>query len=271
MDRTAKPRECRSGRRLSVRKLPVGKPKEESAFKAFLTQAAAGQHVSNLVANGFDDFETLLELSEEHLEDVKMTREEMMVLRTELLKLCPAGLTAGNGVCPYLSTMGKLSPADIASKEDEGGPMLTSKRPLIMTDAMHRLLTESWQQLRVDNCEQLGSLLSQHFFAQAPMSASTCGMDWSAVIRAIAFPIDRIDDLANAEKRLTRLGKNHARWQTQEYQFAEMKVAFVASLRDFFGKSFTTDLELAWSLLYDFVSGAMLDGLKEARAELSGC
>lgn len=239
-------------------------------FKALLKKAGVGQHASNLVANGFDDLETLMELSEDHLEDLKMTREEMMELKSQLLQFCPAGSAVGKGVCPFSASMG-ANPVVASSEVKLDHPQDTSKRPLLMTDAMHRLLKESWQQLQVDNCEHLGNLLSQHFFKQAPESASTCGMDWSAVIRAIAFPIDRLDELASAERGLTRLGKNHARWQTKEYQFQEMKRAFLDSLRDFFGKSFTADLELAWALLYDFVSGAMVDGLKEAQAEFRGC
>jgi hypothetical protein len=59
-------------------------------------------------------------------------------------------------------------------------------------------------------------------------------MDWPAVIKAIGYAVDSLDDLGKATLKLRRLGAKHASLGTQEHQLHQMRSVFMMALRTFF-------------------------------------
>jgi len=126
------------------------------------------------------------------------------------------------------------------------------------------VLKQSWQQIQEDDCQTLGSCLCDHFYQGRPEAKMATRMDWSQVIKAVGSVVDNLEDLEKSRSKLTRLGKQHGHWGTKAHQFYDLKFSLLRAIQTTSVADFGTDLEIAWSRVYDFVSAAMLDGLAEA-------
>eukprot|EP00931_Biecheleriopsis_adriatica_P045612 TRINITY_DN2611_c0_g1_i1.p1 TRINITY_DN2611_c0_g1~~TRINITY_DN2611_c0_g1_i1.p1 ORF type:complete len:741 (+),score=165.08 TRINITY_DN2611_c0_g1_i1:323-2224(+) len=199
--------------------------------------------------------EVLMEMDEKQMRAAGMQFADIAKLMTSLQELKPGQDS-------------EYATSFLASRDESQSAVTSHLLPLTQLQA--GMLKQSWMQVQEDGCQMLGSFLCQHFYEVQPDTAAASGMDWSQVVKAIGFAIDRLDDLEKTRSKLVRLGRNHASWGTKEEHLHQMKGAFILALRSLFPQGFSSELEQAWGLVYDFVSKAMTDGLLEEAASFEG-
>jgi len=256
--------------------LPAGAqnplPEGTKNVLAFL-EAADLQHLSTLMLqNGFDDMESLMELDESLMKEIGISGVDIPKLKDHLEMIghmISQNTQPANSGCPFASSISQCPTPRSAEMNTAPGHQRSQAMMNIipLTEPLVALLKESWLQIQMDGCEHLGKLLAEIFFNNNPEIASASGMEWNKVIKAIGLVVDHLDNLDGAEKKLARLGANHARWRTKEQDLQHMKVAFLSAINSFFGDECTADIELAWSHVYDFVAAAMMSGLKQAQSK----
>lgn len=147
------------------------------------------------------------------------------------------------------------------AEKSEAQPTETS---IFLSEGQTAVLKQSWQQIQQDDCQKLGSCLCEHFYQGRPEAKMATRMDWAQVIKALGSVVDNLEDLDKSRSKLTKLGKQHGSWGTKAHQFYDLKFSLLRAIQATTVADFGTDLEIAWSRVYDFVSAAMLDGLAQA-------
>jgi len=154
-----------------------------------------------------------------------------------------------------------FSPTLLTSVPAEKGEAQPSETSIVLTEVQIAALKESWQQIQEDGCQKLGSCLCDHFYQGRPEARMATRMDWS---QAVGSVVDNLEDLEKSKTKLTKLGKQHGHWGTKAHQFYDLKFSLLRAIQTTSVDDFGTDLGIAWSRVYDFVSAAMLNGLADS-------
>jgi len=176
---------------------------------------------------------------------------------------CPfklGNLRAGSGEDPQDA---ESAPTLLTTVRAEKGEPRHREASILLTEVQIAVLRESWQKIQEDNCQKLGACLCDQFYQGRPEAKMATRMDWAQVIKAVGSVVDNLEDLEKPRAKLTKLGKQHGGWGTKAYQFYDLKFSLLRAIQTTGVADFGTDLEIAWSRVYDFVSAAMLDGLAE--------
>lgn len=94
-------------------------------------------------------------------------------------------------------------------------------------------------------------------------------MFWSADVIANVFPFSKITSLGpdteTLLEALQELGKRHSQYKVKPNYFGFMGKAFIYALMEEMKDSWTSELERAWTEIYDFISEAMIQSMLNSR------
>lgn len=85
------------------------------------------------------------------------------------------------------------------------------------------------------------------------------------LMRFIAGVIDTLDDFESALPEIEKLGKRHVKYGVKNHHYDTVCLALLWSLEQGLDTDFTTEVKVAWNVMYGLISGAM----KAAAAEMA--
>jgi len=86
------------------------------------------------------------------------------------------------------------------------------------------------------------------------------------VLEAVGTAVAGLQDMKTLVPHLTALGMRHINYNMKAEYFQYGGQAVLLTLKAGLGNAFTKDVELAWGMVYDFVSAAIVSGLHMAQA-----
>jgi len=86
------------------------------------------------------------------------------------------------------------------------------------------------------------------------------------VLEAVGTAVAGLQDMKSLVPHLTALGMRHINYNMKAEYFAYGGEAVILTLKAGLGELFTKDVELAWGMVYDFVSATIISGLHMAQA-----
>jgi len=270
---------------------------------AFLGENDMLQYAELLLANGFDDMETLLDIEDEDLADIGMPRGHVIRLRKRMREFAgegqkptsapsvqpPAPLPQPSAGIPLVP----MTPA--AGRANAGFLMQQSMQPTMQMSSSVQL---SWEHLQTLGTEHVGALLYKNLFELAPEAAELFPREvraryqhWTVdeaagdgdlmnspalaslfgkVISAVGMAIAGLHETEALVPRLKQLGMRHANYGAiSEAHFPILQKALIRTLRMVLAERFTAEVEFAWTMVYSFITAIMIGGLQEAR-EIAG-
>lgn len=86
-----------------------------------------------------------------------------------------------------------------------------------------------------------------------------------ALIASLVQIVDNLDNAATLVPYLKKLGGRHVKYGTKEEHYSMVGKSLIATLRHFFGRNWTSELEDQWILAIGVIADHMLEGAKEAQ------
>ncbi|HEX7706126.1 MAG TPA: protein kinase [Thermoanaerobaculia bacterium] len=127
----------------------------------------------------------------------------------------------------------------------------------------HYLVQSSWEKVAARR-EEASALFYSKLFEIAPaVRPMFDGVDMRVqgsmlmnMISAAVRGLDRLDDLT---PQLQELGRRHAGYGVQIAHYAPVEVCLLYTIEQMMGDSFTMDVKLAWTQIYNFVAQTMIE------------
>lgn len=268
--------------RTSRRAAPVPQDMDDcNPVVAFLGESDMLQYAEVLLENGFDDLETLMEIEDADLADLGMPRGHILKLRRRLREFV--------GAAPGAQPPRFQAPA---MSEEVRPP--TTARVMQPTSAMTSSVQQSWEQVKALGPDSVGGVLYRNLFEIAPevkelfprevraryqhwtvdeasgdgdvMDSPALAHLFGKVVLAVGNSIAGLHQTESLIPRLKQLGMRHVGYRgVTEAHFPVLLKALIKTLRTCLGNLFTPEVEFAWSMVYNFISAIMIQGLKEAQ------
>lgn len=268
-----------------------GELDESNPVVKFMHRAGLGQYARELLRNGFDDMETLVDIEDEDMKDFGMLRGHMVKLRNRLNEYH----LHQYGQEEESQTMRVFAQWQVPEARTE------LRRPIHMpavelqqmpTEQIKSAVERSWEQVQELGTYRVGEILYRHTFALMPEAIRLFPehvrmkyREWSPdetidepslldspalrqlfrrYISAVGCVVVGIHDSHRLVPMLIELGARHAAYGVKEMHLQAMGKAFNLTLREVLGESFTTEVEAAWTMVYSLMSSVMLEGLSSA-------
>lgn len=243
---------------------------EENPVVMFMQEIGLSQYSSVLLEAGFDDMETLRDIEDGDMADLGIPRGHAVKLKKRLRVL--------DG--PVVEVERPVARMD----------SVASSRCMLPTDRLKTAVEQSWEQVQAMGSEVVAEVLFRILFDMAPgvkqlfpADVRCRYRDWSAdedsdesdiyrstamrklfakVVNAVGTAVAGLQDLSKLVPMLTQLGARHFQYGVKEEFFHVLGKALVRALRDCLGGTFTLQVEVAWTMVYGFVSSIMLSGMQ---------
>mmetsp|Transcript_40940 Transcript_40940/g.108205 ORF Transcript_40940/g.108205 Transcript_40940/m.108205 type:complete len:681 (+) Transcript_40940:76-2118(+) len=246
----------------------------------FLADVGLQRYAETLLVNGFDDMETLVGMTDDDMKDLGLPRGHAMKLRRclrafECLQICCA-------------SGGKSAPRqleDAPAAPSNGSSAVPSAEE---TNAVQR----SWARVEEFGTARFGEILFSEFFEQDPQALAlfppeVCEKywDWSAdattssssrapvapqlytkITNMIGGAVVGLHDAQSLVPSLVRLGARHCAYGVRQEHFGLLAKGLTGTLQKCLGEEFTPEVELAWSVVFNFVTATMVGGMQAAQA-----
>lgn len=98
-----------------------------------------------------------------------------------------------------------------------------------------------------------------------PVNSPALRKLFAKVLDAVGTAVAGLQDMTSLVPHLTALGMRHVNYNTNPEHFVYGGQALLVTLQAGLGELYTQDVEIAWKLVYDFVSASIITGLKMAR------
>jgi len=270
----------------------VRRAEPEHPVVTFLAEIDMLQYADALLANGFDDLETLLEMEEEDMADVGMPRGHIIKFRRRLREL-------GNDETAPKQTQALqvARTTSITSQLQAPAADQLEAAPTTFTGQQVSSVQMSWEKVKLMGADAVGGMLYKNLFELAPeviplfprevraryqswtvdeangdgdiYNSPAMNALFGKVINAVGFSIAGMQDTEALVPKLRQLGMRHIGYAGNvitETHFALLKQALMRTLRACLGEVFTPEVEFAWAMVYQFIASIMFEGLREARA-----
>lgn len=257
----------------------------------FLREVGMDQYAKVLLDNGFDEMETLAEISDEDMKALGFPRGHAIKLHLKLrdrLGEAPAAPEPAPAPTPQLCRA--LSSASRCSGRSAvvGGP---SPRPTLMTAAPPARRTgggveASWSKIEKLGAFVVGDLIQRNIASLAPEAEvlfrppgsfppgvspafqSIMMRNFMAkFVKYVGSTATNRYDYTRLVHRLMSLGAEQAKGATSDCHFEALGLVLDATLSTLLGAMYTTDVRSAWMTAYKFMASIMNEGLKEARKQ----
>jgi hemoglobin-like flavoprotein len=127
----------------------------------------------------------------------------------------------------------------------------------------HYLVQSSWEQI-VGRREEAARIFYSKLFEIAPgvqrmfdgVDMSVQGTMLTNMIAAAVKGLDRLDELKPV---LQELGRRHAGYGVSIEHYAPVEACLLYTIEVMMGESFNLDVKLAWTGIYNFIAGTMIE------------
>lgn len=258
----------------------------------FLGEIDLLQYAEPLLANGFDDMETLMEVEDSDLAELGMPRGHVIRLRKRLRTLVDNHQQPSS--CPPAAAIASPRVPYSARAQDAG------HRGMQPTAQMTSSVQQSWEVVRSLGSDYVGAFLYKNLFELAPETKSFFPREvraryqhWTVdeaagdgdlsnspalaalfgkVISAVGMSIAGLHETDSLVPRLKQLGMRHVNYGgITEAHFPVLQKALIRTLRQVLAESFTPEVEFAWTMVYSFITAIMIQGLREAQEMVGKC
>jgi methyl-accepting chemotaxis protein len=134
----------------------------------------------------------------------------------------------------------------------------------------HRLLQESLA-LVAPRADELVASFYDQLFAEHPTVRSlfppVMDQQREKLLKAIIALVTHYDQPDQLMPALTSMGRNHVRYGAEMGHYAAVGKILLETLSRFAGDAWTPEVEGAWTRMYTFAAGAMMQGAEAAKAE----
>jgi len=177
----------------------------------------------------------------------------------------------------------RATPAEMAASVSDSSLIARVEQPQVK-NAVER----SWDQVQSKGSFVVGELLYRHTFALAPETVDLFPpalqhkyRDWtpdeaaasdekaalkklfSKYVNSVGCTVAGLQDMNHLVPMLTRLGNRHLAYRVKAEHFAVMGVAMQRTLAELLGDDYTADVQSAWTLVFNFMSSIMIEGIYE--------
>jgi len=269
--------------------LPSRKPAgiEQNPVTSFLREAGLSQYAELLISNGFDDLETLLDIEDEHMKDMGIPPGHILKPKKKLRDV--AGASAGYGPQQVHHASSKVVAA--------------SRVPRVMQAAQaqpsqHHMTTVqmSWETVKGLGTDKVGEAFYVKFFALEPESVQLFPLSvrqryrdwadeteepevldasldspalrklWAKVVDAVGSAVAGLHDFNRLVPMLQQLGMRHVGYGLKPEYWRVAEKVLVEVLQEGLGDQFTKEVEMAWVMVYGFMTATMMAGFEAAKA-----
>jgi len=276
----------------------AGEGMDANPVVVFLREIGLEQYAQPLLAHGFDEMETLLDVEDEDLRDMGVPRGHVVKLKKRLRQyelaaeeyqyaepLAPAAARRAPCPPPAAATRGA------AASSGQWRGVEASSRSHVFSARELSCLEQSWEEVQARGVVAVGGLLYRHLFAIAPQSKCVfppevreryrewlVGEDpenlmeshglknlFSKVVNAVGCTVTGLRDLGKLVPMLTKLGARHISYNVQEGYWDILGKALDVTLQDILGEAYTMEVRRDWQLVYSFMSAVMLEGFRKAK------
>uniref|UniRef100_A0A7S1WST5 Globin domain-containing protein n=1 Tax=Alexandrium catenella TaxID=2925 RepID=A0A7S1WST5_ALECA len=263
----------------------------------FLREHSLQQYADILLQNGFDDMETLAEIQDSDMRDLGLLRGHALRLARCLRELQQETPTTPSlrGPAPPACTVQPLparrgppaSRSTSAARCYERGPQAS--------EAQMGAVERSWDRVQKLGSDVIGEKLYKHVFRMAPQTMGLFPREvrykyrqWSAdegyededdvqespalrklfgkVVNAIGVSVAGLRQPHQMVPLLTQLGARHISYGVDESYWGVLGEGLILTLQECLGDEFTQEVQLAWTMVYGFISAVMIQGLKQSIA-----
>eukprot|EP00445_Apocalathium_hangoei_P081343 CAMPEP_0204192958 /NCGR_PEP_ID=MMETSP0361-20130328/61296_1 /ASSEMBLY_ACC=CAM_ASM_000343 /TAXON_ID=268821 /ORGANISM="Scrippsiella Hangoei, Strain SHTV-5" /LENGTH=502 /DNA_ID=CAMNT_0051154105 /DNA_START=1 /DNA_END=1509 /DNA_ORIENTATION=+ len=225
---------------------------------AFLSSAGLRSFVEPLLRSGFDDMETLLDMTEDDMKDMGLPVGYAKKLKRQL-----------NAYTGTLQLWGDSSDA-----RSPGRTPLAKEKTAVQA---------SWERIQEMGVERFGEILFGELFRMEPMTkklftAQVCEKyaDWAGgsakaglvpelfakVINVIGGAVLGLHNARRLVPSLVQMGARHAQYGVKPEHLEILGQALLVALHEVLGDTFTNDVLLAWSVVYSFIAASMIAGIE---------
>jgi len=251
----------------------------------FLSKAGLQKYTEPLLLSGFDDMETLISMTDNDMKDLGIPRGHAAKLRKSL--------RAFDCRRTYCSDYSNAVQQQI--EPEPGFKVSTCTGASAVPSVEEKSAVErSWARIQDIGVTHFGEMLFEEFFRQIPETmalfpAEVCDKywDWTVDVRhatsrkAPVAPLlyAKVTNLIGASviglhdsqclvQALVRLGARHATYGVKEVHLGTLAKALIETLRTCLGENFTPDVELAWSVVFNFITATMAQGMQALRSNV---
>lgn len=281
---------------------------EEHPVVAFLVDADMLQYADALLAEGFDDLETLLDIEDCDMADLGIPRGHVIKLRRCLRELAEGADAPSAPQAPRIAraaaSRAALIPAvssalvpslALHAVPEESQPLTQpSSEPAQPTVQQASAVEISWERVKAIGSDHVGGMIYRNLFELAPEAASLFPREvrgryqswmvdeaagegdlnnspalkalFGKIIDALGMGVAGMKDPQTFVPRLKQLGMRHAGYSgVTPAHFPILQKAILITLRTCLGDDFTPDVEFAWSMVYQFISAIMMQGILDGQ------
>ena len=134
-----------------------------------------------------------------------------------------------------------------------------------MLDAQKQLVQTSWQHASIDK-ELFISTLYNNFFEISPRSRVLFKRNMKIhqrnIVAMLGSTIERLDTLHLIMPDLIPAGSRHKLYNVSPDHFESFRLALLKTLEQFLNQEYTTELEDAWNIVYEFISSTMCSAMR---------
>jgi len=260
----------------------------------FLCDVGLQRYAETMLVNGFDDLETLVCMTDEDMKDLGIARGHAMKLRKSLralecMQLCQNGDSLALEEAVSISDF----PGSDSTPMADSLVKASSSNAVVPAEATLSAVQRSWACVEELGAASFGEMVFAEFFRMKPGAKELLPpevqekyWDWSTkasevsessgvampiapqlfakVVNLIGGAVVGLHDPQDLVPSLVRLGARHATYGVNQEHFSIMGKALVVTLRRLLGDSFTSEVELAWSIVFNFISASMAGGMQAA-------
>lgn len=268
--------------------------KPESAVVALLAEIDLAQFTRPFLEAGFDEVDVLLDMSDADMIELGLRKGHTIKLRKRLAEL------AGDAAEEAPEMQESVRPAAVVRREPAtAGPSPQNDLgDLGMVTGQHMTAVQmSWERVKLLGAEHFGGVWFVNFFKVDPDSqrwfplevrsryqawtadesdassdlskSSALKVLFSKKVNAVGYFIAGMSKTKGILPRVKQMGMRHLAYtggMLAEGQMERLEEALIASLRTCLGESFTAEVEVAWSMVFQFMAAIMLCGYREAKS-----
>jgi hemoglobin-like flavoprotein len=244
---------------------------EKNPVAVFLRENGLAKYAQPLIASGFDDFETLLDIEDSHMKEIGMLPGHIVKLKRKLGEM---------------------------GRQEQGQPSVAQSLQNPSMQPSNDMMTAvqlSWVTIKDVGTDEVGEMFYKKLFVLEPetmklfpFSVRQRYRDWaserecpeildpnegspalrklgSRVIDAVGGVVAGMHEFDRLVPVLQQLGMRHVGYRLNPEYWRLAEKALLEVLRDILGHSFTKEVEMSWTMVYGFMTATMLSGFESAK------
>jgi len=257
---------------------------EQNPVTVFLREASLSQYAELLISNGFDDLETLLDIEDEHMKEIGIPPGHILKLKKKLRDLGGASKAARE---PQHSS--KIVAASRVPRVMQAAQAQPSQQQMTTVQM-------SWETVKGLGTDKVGEAFYVKFFALEPESIQLFPLSvrqryrdwadeteepevldasldspalrklWAKVVDAVGSAVSGLHDFNRLVPMLQQLGMRHVGYGLKPEYWRIAEKVLVEVLQEGLGDQFTKEVEMAWVMVYGFMTATMMAGFEAAKA-----